>query len=234
MYFFITGTSTGIGKALSMHALNKGHQVMGLSRTQSITHVKYTHHSIDLSQANSILDFKFPALTQDKLVLINNAGTLGDIKPIGQINDLSISQSIQLNLTSPVMLINKFLKTYSTQELLIINISSGAGKNPYDGWAEYCSTKAGLDMFSRVLEKELIQKKNKRVRVFAVSPGIVETHMQSQIRNSSFENFSLRMKFEEFYKKGINKTPERAASEIFNVIESPEKFNELMIDFWQA
>lgn len=234
MHIFITGTSTGIGRALALHGLEKGNKVLGLSRTQSITHKNYTHQSIDLSASKAVLEFKFPEVSSPKIVLVNNAGTLGDIKYIGNISNASIYNSFCLNLMAPAVLMNQLLRQFPDRELIIINVSSGAGKHPYDGWAEYCSSKAALDMFSRVLEKEIKQKKRPNVRVFAVSPGIVETHMQSQIRNSKFENFSLRMKFEEYYKKGVNKTPERAASELYNIIQHPEKFKDLFQDFWQA
>lgn len=234
MQIYITGTSTGIGRALAIQCLDKGNSVTGLSRTQSITHTKYKHISIDLSKESNIQAFDFQTSTSSKIVLINNAGTLGDIKYIGKIKPSSIYQSTCLNFVAPALLINKLLQTYPDKELMIINITSGAGKNPYDGWAEYCSTKAALDMFSQVLAKELKQKKNNRVKIYAVSPGIVETHMQSQIRNADFSDFSLRLKFEEFYQKGVNKTPERAASEIYNIIEKPERFKDLFQDFWQA
>ncbi len=234
MHIFITGTSSGIGKALAEHSLDKGNLVSGLSRTQSIIHKKYTHYAIDLSNIRAVEKFEFPDTSEKKVVLVNNAGTLGEIKYVGELSNQSIYEAYCLNLITPSILMNSFIKKYANLEVIIINISSGAGKNAYDGWGEYCSTKAGLDMFTSVIAREQKLKKSSKVRVFSVSPGIVETNMQAQIRKADFSNFSMRLKFEEYYSKGVNKTPEKSASELYKIIINPGKYPELFYDFWQG
>lgn len=139
-YFFITGTSRGIGKALVERALREEAIIVyGFSRQNTIQHERYQHTAVDLSDIENlkkdVQDF-FPELSQaDRIVLINNAGTLGDVKYVGALADEKIQFLFNLNVTAPAILMNHFLSVYGTQqaEKIIINVSSGAGKSPVDG-----------------------------------------------------------------------------------------------------
>ncbi len=235
--FYITGTSSGIGHALASLALKKGAQVIGISRSNKLEHENYTHIQADLSRVDLIekIDFKEHENAQS-IILINNAGTLGEIQYVGNLNQKNISQAINLNFTAPFVLLNKFIKQYkdSDQKKFVLNMSSGAGKNPYDGWSAYCSTKAALDMLTRVTEKEIKNSNIKNFKLYACSPGVVETNMQSQIRSTSKQAFSLKEKFIELHKNGINKAPEKSAQELLSLVTNAEKHKELFTDFWQG
>ena len=235
--FYITGTSKGIGKALALNALEKGATVIGIARSKSIEHQNYTHYSLDLSDVKKVTEFSFARKKNfDKIVLINNAGRLGKTSYVGNLEPSDIQKSIDVNLTSPFILLNNFVKAYKDHpsNKFILNMSSGAGKHPYDGWASYCSTKAALDMITRVLEKELSERKNETFKIYACSPGVVETNMQNQIRNSETKYFSSKDRFISMHENGENKTPEVAARELISLISSPEKFKDLFPDFWQG
>ena len=73
--FFITGSSSGIGKALALKALEEGHKVTGISRRHIIEHPNYHHLSYDLADMDSYLKMNFNRNREaSKLVLVNNAG----------------------------------------------------------------------------------------------------------------------------------------------------------------
>jgi NAD(P)-dependent dehydrogenase (short-subunit alcohol dehydrogenase family) len=61
----------------------------------------------------------------------------------------------------------------------IINIASGAAKIPLAGSAEYCVSKAGVWMLTKVLALEVARD---NVRVNAIGPGFIETPMTASIR----------------------------------------------------
>ena len=200
-YYYITGTSQGIGKAFAEYLLkDSSNKVIGLARKQSIKHGNYQHISIDLTHIDSIVDFKFENhCDAKKIYLINNAGALGEIKPVGNLTSFDIVKNYTLNLIAPSVLTNSFIKFYTdiNAEKVIVNMSSGAAKSPIDGWSMYCSSKAGLDMFTRVVDAEQkIKSKhpkensNPGFRIFSIAPGVVDTNMQIEIRNSSKDNFS--------------------------------------------
>ena len=83
--FYITGTSSGIGKAIAEQALKiEGSLVYGFSRTNAIQNPNYIHTTIDLSNIEDVINLKFHKHSEAfKVVLINNAGTIGDVKSIG-------------------------------------------------------------------------------------------------------------------------------------------------------
>lgn len=158
-YYFITGTSHGIGKSIATLLLADPHNfVTGFARNCSIEHERYTHIKIDLSDDEQVKEWAFPELKNArKIALINNAGILGTIRYVGNLDAAEIVQTFQLNLISPTLLTNSFLKKYisNTVTQIIINVSSGAGKNPIDGWSVYCATKAGVDLFTKTIAEEL-------------------------------------------------------------------------------
>jgi NAD(P)-dependent dehydrogenase (short-subunit alcohol dehydrogenase family) len=70
-----------------------------------------------------------------------------------------------------------------------VNISSGAGRRPVQGWAAYCAAKAALDMATRVVALEA-QARRKPVEAVSLAPGVIDTAMQGEIRGTSAEQFA--------------------------------------------
>lgn len=228
-YYFITGTSGGIGNALATQLLeNTKNRVVGISRTNTINHPNYTHHTLDLSNLDLVADFKFTSLeAARKVYLINNAGTLGVVKPIGKLQAVDIINGYSVNLIAPTLLTNAFMNTYENVEAekVIVNISSGAGKNPIDGWAVYCSSKAGIDLFSKVValeqeiqQKQLPLKELKKFNVFSIAPGVVDTNMQVQIRNTEKENFSRVADFIDYKSNNELSSPENVSKKYLQLL----------------
>ena len=240
--YFITGTSSGIGNALTYHILENEQNTLveGISRRQTIRHQNYTHHTFDLSEVDDLvgffgkLDLKKRIKNKiDKVVLINNAGTLGEIGYVGKIPSQEIIKATNINTVAPFVLMNEFLYTFDNDtfgkiEKIIINISSGASKRPIDGWATYSASKAGLNLFSEVIaEEEKIQKQN--TKIFNVSVGVVDTAMQGEIRNSSQQNFSSIDHFKKLKENNELASPQFIAEKIYSIIQSPNDFG----DIWQ-
>ena len=156
-YCYITGTSRGLGKAIAEQLLElPDHHVIGISRGNVIQHPSYQHIFLDLGDLDKLKAFQFEAPTNaDSLLLINNSGTLGEVAYCGNTNPDAIINAFQVNLIAPALLMNAFVRQFQDTPIpkLIINISSGAGKKPVDGWAAIAAP-SGLDLFSEVVEKE--------------------------------------------------------------------------------
>lgn len=190
MTIIITGVSSGIGHALALHYLRHGHTVIGIGRRNTIYHPNMVFLEKDLSNTT---DFRYlyPYISESKeLMLINNAGVIGQIERISEQVQSDIVSTLQVNSIAPMLLCQFILRHFPVNlPLTIINISSGAGKRPIPGWASYCASKAALDLFSQVIYLEE-KEKNRQLKVYSVAPGVVDTPMQEQIRQADPESFS--------------------------------------------
>ena len=224
-YYFITGSSKGLGKAIAELLLQaENNFVFGYARSSSITHKRYYHKHVDFANIEAVQKIKFPALKDaKKVVLMNNAGVVGEIKHAGNLTNQKLIDCYTINLIVPTIFANEFVKTYqnTTIEKSIINISSGAAQSAIDGWSIYCATKAGLDMFSRVLQEESnINKTN--IKVLSIAPGIIDTEMQQQIRTADSSNFSNISRFVDYKKNGDLASAIDTAQKILRFINEPQ------------
>jgi NAD(P)-dependent dehydrogenase (short-subunit alcohol dehydrogenase family) len=111
-------------------------------------------------------------------ILVNNAGVLHE-KPILELTDEEISDSIAVHLTGPLRLIRTLApKMIANQYGRIVNLSSGWGSfaEGMGGPGMYGVTKAALNALTVRLSKELPAS----VKVNAMCPGWVRTRMGGQ------------------------------------------------------
>lgn len=230
-YYFITGTSKGLGKALvDLLLKDENNFIYGFSRTGEHTHKRFSHRKIDLGNIDALKKNQFPELKNaQKIVLINNAGIVGDINHVGRLDNQKIIESYNLNLITPAVLANNFVAKYGKcdTEKMIVNISSGAGRTPIDGWSVYCSTKAGMDMFSQVLKEDL-ELDNLSVKVLSLAPGIIDTEMQGQIRQSDQSGFSNVNRFVDYKKDGELTDASITARQVVRFLEEEKLQNDVI------
>lgn len=230
----LTGHSKGLGKAiLERFLLEDDFQIIAVSRSGlDIQDEKFTQISLDLSDLDELerkLPEIFPSGDFEKVILINNAGWIGEVKPVGKLHPSEIKKAMNLNLLTPMMLANAFAKTYTSHqaEKLICNISSGAAHKPMAGWAEYCSSKAGLAMFSKVVSEDL---KANGFWVFAVAPGIVDTEMQAEIRTADPSDFPSLERFQQHKSEGKLADAAAVAEKVFYLLGHPSLFPDVTQD----
>lgn len=161
---------------------------------------------------------KLASLTS--ITLLNNAGSLGQIKKLENIDYQSIINSVNINYTAPLLMNSLFIKETESWgvDRKIRTISSGAANSDIDGWSVYCSTKAGVNRMTSIIGLEQKNKKN-TVHVIAIYPGIVDTAMQMEIRNASEEDFSNVKRFKVMKANNELTSPEEVAIKIL-VIEN--------------
>lgn len=231
-YYFITGSSSGIGKALALALLEEDNTVVyGISRTQSINHRNYKHVALDLSSQAAVIAFRFPNLVSpNRVVLVNNAGTLGTVTHLGELDSQEIAGALNVNLVAPTILANAFMATYKLADStkLIINITSGAATSPYDGWSVYCTGKAGIDMLSRVAAHEQQLGKKHPTTILAIAPGVVDTAMQNQLRSTDSKGFSRKQKFVDLKAKNQLYPPEAVAQRLVEIIKNPAQVGDVV------
>lgn len=111
--------------------------------------------------------------------LINNAGV---IDPIGRFLDTDPAQwtrLIDINVNGAMYACHAALPHLLKSKGVLVNISSGAGHRPVEGWSAYCASKAALAMLTRALDLEYGPH---GLRTYGFAPGTVLTDMQRTIR----------------------------------------------------
>lgn len=232
-YFYITGTSRGIGKAIAEVLLEDNrNMVMGISRNHTIEHTNYSAITLDLNDLEKVSEFSFGEHPDaEKIVFVNNAGVLGHVSQVGRMYNDKIIQSYNVNLVSPSILINTFIRQYQDRDLekMILNTSSGAARHTIPSWSTYCSTKTGIEMFLQVMEDE--QKDfDHPFRIYSVAPGVVDTEMQDEIREVEPENFRELDRFVQLKKEGMLVDPRAVGKKFADIMEHPENYPKTLMD----
>jgi len=216
----ITGGSKGLGYYLVKSYCEKDFNVISIARTKPSFKHKNLLANVAFDMTTDIDDLiiilrSYLEGNIDEIVLINNAGTLGRITTLDKLIASEISKTIQLNLTTPMVLSSFIIKNFTEVKTTIFNISSGAAVKAYYGWSVYCATKSGLELATKTIAKE--QEKNNNFAVFCINPGIMDTQMQTQIRNSKKEDFIEIERFKNFKEENLLINPEIIANKIANL-----------------
>lgn len=177
----VTGSSSGIGKAISNRLLALGWQVIGLSRNidaQSVAQENYTHIQTDLSDAQSTLKALATLKSQEIKLLVNCAG-FGMFAPHEELSASSITQMVFLNLTSPLLLTNALLRSLKKNDGYLININSIEALRASKFAGVYTATKAGLKAFGDSLFEET-RKSN--LSITNINPDMTQSAFYENLR----------------------------------------------------
>ena len=112
--------------------------------------------------------------------LVNNAGVLG---PLAYTTDAAPSawlDTLKVNVMGPYHLARAALPWLRQSTGRIVNVSSGAATTPLAGAGAYCVSKAALNHLTRILAVE-----EPEVTSVAVRPGVVDTPMQTTLRETA-------------------------------------------------
>lgn len=216
--FIVTGVSKGLGKAICDGLLEMGERVIGIGRTNTIDHPNYSFSACDLSLPGAIDRLEIH-LEDGPITLINNAGIIGPIRRISDQPSLMLEEVFRVNTIAPMELTWRIYSQVKDKNAFrLVNISSGAANRAIPSWAGYCASKAALNMLS---ETFFLEEKEKGwyPKVYVVSPGVIDTEMQAQIRSASQDDFSSVKKFIELKSQGQLFSPQEAAHRLFNLLE---------------
>ncbi len=210
---WITGASSGIGKALTIKFAENNFNVIGSARrverikqSDRITPVRN-----DISNYEDV-DKTFSTLQKDFEIecLINNAGTT----VFKSFVDTSIDE------IERIMKVNLHGAIYATKTVLpgmikrnkgtIINILSVAANTIFTNSTVYSASKAGLEMFGKVLREEV---RDSNIRIINILPGATATEIWPE---AALKRFSEEMMQPEklsdlifqIYKSDSNLSPE--------------------------
>ncbi len=134
MKVLISGTSKGIGRAVALYFLDKGHEVVGLDILPSnINNKKYTHYVCDISKSETLPDIK------NIEILFNNAGVQNQ-------NDIDVNLKGTINVT----------KKYAFQSKIksVLFNASASARSGFE-FPEYAASKGGVVAYMKNVAVEL-------------------------------------------------------------------------------
>jgi short-subunit dehydrogenase len=182
---FLTGASSGIGKAIAKAATEKGHEVWGTSRDISrIPSLRRLYCvQLDLSNPDSIHGAFNTALAEagNFDVLINNAGS-GHFGPAENLSEKEIASQFQIFVFGHMQLMRLALRMMQARgEGLIINVTSLASRLPVPFMAAYNAAKAAMASFTMTIQLEL---PDSRVHIVDLQPGDICTDFNDAVIKS--------------------------------------------------
>jgi benzil reductase ((S)-benzoin forming) len=220
---WISGASTGLGRALAETVPDAGAHVVDISRSGGTPGAE--HLPADLSDPASWgavaahFQARLEHFTGERAVFIHNAGTLEPMGFAGEVDTEGYRDQVLLNAAAPQVLGHAFVKAAwsfaGRSDLVLLN--SCAATRPYEGWSAYCAGKAAVDMWVRTAGAEQARR-DRGVRVVAVAPGVVATAMQEQIRAMDEQDFPSVGKFRGLHERGELRDPADAARGIWSLL----------------
>lgn len=229
----ITGHSQGLGKSLAAQFLTRSAvEVIGISRRISgLSSENLKEISLDLADLTAVkkvLPQLFPEGSYAKIILVNNAGWIGAIKPLDKQEVEEIEAINAINFLSPTLLCQYFLNQYkeSEAEKVICNISSGLAYRPESGLTGYCASKASLAMLTEVMNLE----EHPNTSFFSLAPGVIDTPMQDEIRAVEPANFPKLEMFQNLKASGSLVSADETAKKVAYLLDHPERFDGVVQD----
>jgi NAD(P)-dependent dehydrogenase (short-subunit alcohol dehydrogenase family) len=179
--WFITGCSTGLGRAFTLAALANGNSVAVASRkTKDVEDIVASYPEtafavqLDVTKPGEIVtSVKAAAARFGKIdVLVNNAG-IGYFGSIEESDDAETRRMMEINFFGLASVTREVLPIMRSQKSgHIINISSVCGLYSFPGLGYYNATKYAVDGFTETLYREV---KDLGINVTIVAPGAFRT-----------------------------------------------------------
>jgi NAD(P)-dependent dehydrogenase (short-subunit alcohol dehydrogenase family) len=171
----ITGGTRGLGRALARDLVSDGWHIIVDARhlhdlptgvvgiEGDVADPEHRARLIDHARSLGGLD-----------LLVNNASALGP-SPLPHLRDVpldELEEVLRVNVVAPLGLVQLARPLLVASRGAVLNITSDASVESYEGWGAYGSSKAALDQLSNVLAAE-----EPGLRVWAFDPGDMRTQM---------------------------------------------------------
>ncbi|MEP4077988.1 SDR family oxidoreductase [Haloferula sp.] len=183
MTLWITGCSSGLGKALTEYFLAQGHTIAACARRRD--RIEAMSKSSDPSNWFSVCD-----VASDKDVatfcrkafdhtgapdlLINNASIINQPARLWEVPAEDFDQLIAVNLSGTANMIRHAVPLMiDAGSGIIVNLSSGWGRSTSPEVAPYCASKWGVEGMTQALSQELPAG----LAAVALNPGVIDTDM---------------------------------------------------------
>jgi NAD(P)-dependent dehydrogenase (short-subunit alcohol dehydrogenase family) len=235
----VTGASRGLGAGLAVHFAASGmhlglcarHRPRLVARTRPTAqggHIVSSEapllSAVDVTDRAALADFADAVVERFGRIdlWVNNAGLLGPIAPLALADGAEVAQAIEVNVVGVANGSSVFAAHVRERpgRGVLVNMSSGAATKAYEGWAAYCASKAAVDQLTRVVA---LEEARHDLSAYAVSPGLVDTDMQTAIRAADPAWFPERDRFRRVAELQRFNSPGWVGDHILGLAFGPER-----------
>lgn len=179
----ITGVSRGLGLAMAQKLAELGHVVIGCGRSkQAIADLRkalcFKHQLtvVDVTRDVQVAKWAEQVIADVGVpdLLINNAAQMNPVSPLWEVTWKEFDEVIDANIKGVANVIRHFVPAMVKRKSgVIVNFSSGWGRETDAGVAPYCATKWAIEGLTRSLAQDL----PKGMAAIPLNPGIIDTDM---------------------------------------------------------
>lgn len=210
----VTGGGSGLGRALCQRLASRGLDVLAIGRrqapleeTRQLAPERISAVSADVATDAGREVIATAVAERPVAALVHNAGILEPVAPLARVSLTDWRRSQAINVEGPLFLTQSLLPRLVGGRIL--HVSSGAAHSGYSGWGAYCTSKAALHMLYQVWSVELAEQD---IAVGSVRPGVVDTPMQTLLRQQRAEDFPAIDKFLTLHAEGRLEDPDEVAA----------------------
>ncbi len=225
----VTGASRGIGAAIAAVCHERGMRLGLCARSAPALAAGDDVLSARFDITDEAAVDAFAASVAERFgpidLWINNAGILDPIEPIRSTSVADFRKHIDINLTGVFLGTRAYARHRRSVGGggVLINISSGAAWHGYAGWGAYCAGKGGVE---RLTDCIALEEAESGLRAHAIAPGVVDTDMQSLIRESTPEQFPQVERFRAMKRDDAFNSGRYVAEEVLAIAFDPARRTE--------
>ncbi len=194
----VTGGSRGIGRAICLEVAKAGYAVL-INFNEDLGAAEEARQLVEeqgvpaeicqgdiaaKSHRDLVVSFTMGRFGRIDL-LVNNAGIAPEVRQdILETEESSFDQVLNINLRAPYFFTQRvaremidLIKSKTIENAAIVNISSIRSYTAARNYGEYCISKAGISMVTKLFAARLAEY---GINVYEISPGIIETDMTAK------------------------------------------------------
>lgn len=216
---WISGATEGIGWGLARTVPWRDARIINLSRR---AHPDFETVRFDLARPETYtavqqhFENELRTFQGERAIFVHNAYYPTAPRFVSEADPVEYADSLQANAVAPLILGESFLRAVRpAYESGLVLMSSAAARHPFEGNATYCAAKAGVEMWVRVVRRELARR-GRRTWVVAVRPGFVDTPTTRAVAKAPPADYPVAPQIQRQFETGEGLlSPEQAGRDIW-------------------